>query len=561
MLLVPRCEFALELPEPLVAGALVHATLVVTVDQTLRRAERVRITFESVSSARLGAEGAREHAKGWEQSLEFPIAAEGLVAGTHRYRFELQVPAQLGPAFRTAQCSQEYEAKAELDVDWAVDPKRSFLVHVRAPPRNVKARPVHYRSGGNLSSDVVVQLAIDSDMLRVGDAVRGEIVVRARPGRQHDFVTLHLRNRFMIRMGAGATVFAPLETLRIPWSALVGGVPMPFVIPVPPGARHSVRDGLIDREIELVCGLDYREEEDGVLLTLLPAGSTIEGTEHARPLEPLRAQRSVDEQIGPIRMQLTEEPREGSLGALIALTYPDLALGTSFGELGLLGGFNSSPLLSAALGNRFFLRSKRGTVPDSQRAAFYDAALQLLASARELQLDDHGLRAHLSISQDSDFDAIVLQTRARARRIAGAVAAFPFALALRAEEDEWRTVSSTPGAFLLPHRPAIAGLVVALRTNLGEPRLFPYGIAADDGTLVVSLDLDADLAAFDARRQLGTTPTLATLRTQFELAWDRQRIVARTRSRDLRQAVDAAQQLAAWVIDARGEALVTSPYR
>lgn len=564
----PRCSFAIELAESvLTAGTTQKVWVVVTADQAIPRAERVTISAQSLAQATLGSGRSRVVAREqlWLSSFDFPLPPEGLGAGSHRFECTLSIPASLGPAFVGEECAREHELWARLEVDWAVDPTAKFPLPIAAAPQQAAARPVLHRSAADFARDFLVDLSLESDVLVWGQTVRGEVAVRAAPDKKLKKLLLRLVSRDTVHLGGGQEERRTFrQEVSVPMVDLANERRVRFSIPIDERCACTHRDGYLDNDLELSYQLDLSTlaatPEASVALTVLPPGSTLTG---ASTLQPLHERRAIDEAAGLVRVQIADAPREGRLGAMVTLDFPDVALGIKLRELGLLDGFTSSPLLPADLTHRFHLRT-HSELEQTHQLEFFTAALRELGVSNQIELTDVSLRYHLTLPNDAHFEIVHGQARERAKRMIEALLAFPFAERCRTREEAWRTVAAQPGALLLPHRPAIVGLSHALRTQHGEPRVFPFSLVTDADELVLLLDLEELGGSFSAREGLAVSPLLASLREHVTLFWMTPwRIGARAPQDRFgpKQAVAAVEVLAAWVMHARGEAVVSSPYR
>lgn len=565
MSLFPHCAFALELQDTvLVAGAAHDVCLVLTTNRELRRAERVRVEVWSVAQAGIGQGKGRVIVNEalWHDLFEIPLPAEGLAAGTHRFPLQLQIPADLGPVFTGEDCSRTHELQARLEVDWAVDPSAKFPLPIVSAPRTGQATPLVHRSPPDFARDFLVDLSLESNVLVRGQPLRGEVALRCATDKKCRRLVLRLGSRATVRIkGQEEIRRLPRQEVVIPMVDLEEERRVRFEIPTTEiDCTHL--DGVLDSEVELSYALDlsWSSPTAGFAITVLPPGSELTGSPQ---IAPLLAKRSVVEGEH-VRIQVADAPRNGAPGALVTMVFPDLALGTKLRELGLLDGFAQSPLLPEALANRHRLRSEAGTLDAIHRARLYDALLGDLESCNQLELDDESLRYHLTLADDSQFEKVHHEAVARGQRLTKAIAAFPFSPRLVAHEESWRMAAAASHALLLPHRPAIYGLSVSIRTSLGEPRVFPFTITADTGEIELRFHLEELDGMFAAREQLDRSPLLESVRDRAQLTWATPWQIsmrAKQPSFDVHQAVLAAEILATWVMHARGEAQVTSPYR
>lgn len=573
MSVLPHCTFELQLDEPvLVSGTRTRARLVLGANQPIPRAERLMVAAQSLATAMVGSGRNRTSLRRtlWNSSFEFPMPSGGLPAGKHVYVFDLDVPASLGAAFRGEDCAREHALWVRLDVDWAVDPTASFPLSIVAAPVSTAVRPLLHRSAPSFAEDFLVDLSLESDVLVWGQPLRGEVAVRTTQEKKCKHLRLQLASRDTVFLDGASDVRRKTRSeLRIAMSELSEGRRVRFTLPFDSRLSVTHQDGSLDSEVELIYALDlgWSLHDASIPIQVLPQGSKLEGAAQIQPLHERHLRRG---NTGVVRTQVTEAPRDGKLGAEVLLELPDLDLGIRFRELGLLDGFTTSPLLPPAMAHRYRLRTD-SPLEASLQTELFDALLGALDAEdatslqqNEVVLDDRTLRYHLTLQQDEQFALVERGAHERSKRALQVISSWPFSPRLAEQETVWRTVAAQAGALLLPHRPAIVGLSFSLRTQLGAPREFPYEIRTHREELELLVHVAELDGTFRARGELGTSPMLASLREEATLDWGSAwtlRVRAPWRRFDPRRAVAAVETLAAWVMHARGEAVIGSPYR
>jgi hypothetical protein len=603
MALFPKCTFqVLVSGGAVVPGEKLQGELVILAPEPVPRATSVELVFESVVWVGYGSGKSRRVVRRpvWLAPFQVPLHLDPLPAGEQRFPFAVDVPSWLPPGLRGNDCGVEHAIAVRLDVDWAVDPKLRLTPAVVLPPRTGRRASLTRRSPPSFHTSLVLEVTLASSVLGVDEPLRGHIALRSGHEARFDAIELSLLSVAVMVLGQGDLREGPATSLRIPADALRSGEAVPFHIPPSPHMLPTFTTRFIDHYPILRVRADVPWASDpsfDLPLTLLPAGSTLEGeTEptvvggerlrrlatamaEATGLRVGRAPLLVEGAAGGVTLRLVDAPREGALGVDLDVTFPDVELGIDFRQLGLLDGFRASPLLPATLRDRYLLRCS----PVDARAAVDDHAVrELLAlmlldldGASELRVSDHHLGVHFRLPDDGGERMVALAraSLAKAQQIQRAIAQLPFPAALLAARPAWEATASEQGGTLVPTGPTLHGLVLRARVVTGDERAVTLSIrtvwgAAGESTHV-ELDLRAAPVPKAAWRDVESAAPSELLRavravfasTHIVSQGDGATLERPEATADPRALLSAVGSFFDWVLEVRGERRVDAPYR
>jgi hypothetical protein len=146
----PVCKFAVAVEGgAFVTGRPNQAVVELSLPEAIPDATSLRVEFTS----RLRTISRDSNGETSSQGNPFPTAPiyiplpQGLTAGTHRFPFVIDIPAQVAPAVRLHGMDLVHTMQVELDVPWAVDPARACPLS-SCPRRFMeRARGDQYTSG------------------------------------------------------------------------------------------------------------------------------------------------------------------------------------------------------------------------------------------------------------------------------------------------------------------------------------------------------------------------------------------------------------------------------
>jgi hypothetical protein len=599
MALFPDAAFQVFFPaNGVVPGTRAEGTLAVEIPEDIPRADHIHLFWRTRAVAGYGS-GKNRHVYAndmFVSPLEVKLDRNHpLKAGSYSYPFAIDLPPWLPPSYVGADCRIEHVIEVRLDVDWAVDPKARVTPVVQMAPIEIVAEPVATRSPAGFHDRFVVDLKLDRQCFAEGEPVTGQIALRSGHDARFDAITVAVASMATIRMGRGERRRGHGSQVRIPAEYLRSGASVPFSVHYNPTlVRETFRNGFIDHDVYVVVEVDIPWASDPAFelpIQMLPAGSRIHlggqnavmvGTERlVRLAEGMAAATGfargrlptlVEGWVGPVGVVITDAPREGRLGIDIAFDFPDLGLGTNFRPLGMLEGFRQSPLLPVGLANHYLLRAEP-KVPVSQEAlaAFYGAVLSGFEATSEVRLTDHhlGVRQPLANDGADAMTALAQWTRARAEIIAQAMTRLPFAPQYAGAAPAWTATAAEQNAFLLPHLPALTGLLLVSRIAGGEQRAIRLELRTrPDGTIAAELDLRGTPLPRAAWAELekGTdVPGLRAVRAVFPRTdvhtVERVTLEGAAFAADPRALLSTVETFFWWLLEQRHESRADAPYR
>lgn len=603
MSLFPSCSFEVLLPrEGIVPGSPTEGVLVLRAPEPIPRAEHILLKLVSYAWAGYGS-GKNRSVVGrtmFQVPFKVDVTNAVLPAGEHRFPFTVTAPEWLPPAYRGSDCGIEHAFHARLDVDWAIDPTTKVVPAI-ARVRGVGTRtPRTARSPAGFHDSVVVEVTLASSVITPDEPLRGQIALRGGHGARFDAVELTLMGVDTIVMGRGDRRSRDDAFVSIPADALRRGDPVPFVLAPTRALSPSFVTSFLDHGVVLRVSLDVPWAFDPsfeVGLEVLPRGSTLYGEggpmavgsqrldglagamSAATGLRRGRAPVLVEGSEGPVSVRVTDAPRGAVLGVDVDFTFPDVELGTTFHALGVLEGFRQSPLLPPPLADRYLLRcdppDARPPIPPPALSAFFAAILGGVTAANAVRLSDHHLGIHFPIPND-EVERMVSFARwaqAHARAIADAVARLPFPETVTSAQAAWRATAAEETAALVPTGPSLHGLSLRARTLGGEERVLGVSLrtawVSARPTTRVEVDLSGAAVPAEACAELDSDapserlrPLRAVFPTTSALADGRGVTLASPEwFADPRVALRALEPLLDFVLEARGERRVISPYR
>lgn len=602
MSVFPDAKFHVLLPHGVLeAGTSVHGELVIEAPEPIPRANHINLTLRTTAWAGYG--GGKSRTVVTEELFFAPLHVDlpgHLAAGSHRFPFVFDVPAWLPETLVGNDCGIGHKIDVRLDVDWAIDPTVTVDPIVVLPPREGARTPLTTRSPAGFHENLVLEVSLDSTVLAHGEPLGGQIALRAGHDARFDAIQLLLTSVAFIPMGRSDRRRGNGLTINVPAASLRSGEPVPFRFPTNTSMPPSFQTGRLDHQWALVVTADIPWSFDPsfeIRVELLPRGSKVYGagpggvvgSDRLRHLAQAMAGASglregrlpvlCEGASGPVAIRVTDVVREGKLGVMIDLTFPDVELGTSFRRLNVLEGFSRSPLLPEALGDAYRLRADAGShrhpVDPAALGAFFASALGELGKPDEVRMTDRSLALHYPIPNDEveRMTAIAAFAKAKADEVASAIAALPFPAELGAHRAAWQTFAAAEGATLVPTGPAVHGVVARARILGGEERALRASIRTVWSKGAPSTRLEIDLAAAPlpkaARAEIEADAVVERVRAIRALfpeghVTNEGQIVTLERpgfTEDPRALTAALDAVLAWTLDARGERRADSPYR
>lgn len=584
------------------AGARLEGVLVVDAKEPIPRAERIDLVFRTSAWAGYGSGKSRRvyRRQVFLAPLRVELTEDTIPAGVHRYPFGVDAPPWLPPGLAGPDCGIVHEIDARIDVDWAIDPKQRLVPRVVMPEATGFRQTVTTRSPAGWHESIVLEVTLTSNVIAQDEPLEGQIALRAGHAARFDAVELSFGSTVTIPMGRGDLRRGAATMIRIPAEQLRSGEAVPFLFPptllVPP----TYRTGFIDHDTTLVVSVDIPWAIDpsfAVLVTTLPAGSVIHGETRDAPVGGERLRRIsgvmaaatglrqgrppalVEGSHGLVAFRVSDAPRDGRLGIDADVTFPDVDLGIELRPLGMLEGFRSSPLLPDALGHRYLLRASpedaRPAPDEDALRAFFAAVLGDLAGAEEIRLSDHHLGAHFPLPNDEDkrMVAVAQIVAAKAKVVGEAIARLPFPAPVAAARPTWEAVAAEQSAALVPSGPSLHGLVFRARVLTGEERSATAALRTVFTKSGPQTHVDVDLraaplpkAAWAELEAPAPGERLRAVRAVFPVAHMHAQggsvtLEQRGFASDPRPLLSAIETFFAWVLEARGERRVDSPYR
>lgn len=602
MAVFPDAKFQVLLPHGVLeAGKSVNGELVIDAPEPIPRANHINLTLRTTAWAGYGGGKSRTVVR--EELFFAPLHVDlpgHLAAGSHRFPFVLDVPAWLPETLAGNDCGIGHRIDVRLDVDWAIDPTVSVEPVVALPPREGIRVPVATRSPPGFHENLVLEINLASSVIAHDEALEGQIALRAGHDARFDAVQLLLTSVAFIPMGRHDRRRGGGFTINVPAASLRSGEPIPFRFSTNTALPPTFQTGRIDHEWALVVTADVPWAFDPsfeIRVEVLPRGSklygvapgAVVGSDRLRHLAAAMAGASglregklpvlCEGASGPVAIRVSDVVREGKLGVMIDLAFPDVEIGTTFRRLRMLEGFATSPFLPGPLQDGYRLRvdagSHRHPIAPEALEAFFQAVLGELGKPDEVRMTDRSLALHYPIPNDEveRMSAIAVFAKSKADQVAAAIAALPFPPELGAHRATWQTFAATEGATLVPSGPAIHGVVVRARILGGEERALRASVRTIWTKGAPSTRLEIDLAAAPlpkaARGEIEAEVVVERVRAIRALfpeghVTNEGQMVTLERpgfTEDPRAITAALDAVLAWTLDARGERRADSPYR
>ncbi|MBS2015812.1 MAG: hypothetical protein JST00_23190 [Deltaproteobacteria bacterium] len=605
MALFPKADFKVFVDEGrIVAGEKLSGMLVLEAKEDIPRADHVDLVFRSMAWAGYGSGKSRSVVR--RQMFLAPLRLDlpkgvPFPKGEHRFPFTLDIPAWLPPGLAGPDCGIVHEIEARLDVDWAIDPVTKLAPRVVRPPMEGFREPHGTRSPPGFHDTMVLEVTVASTTIAEDEPLHGEIALRSGREARFDAVVLSMRSSVMVPMGRGDRRLGAGTAIRIPSEMLRAGEPVAFTFPPNPHLPPSYTTGFLDHFVVLEVSADIPWAIDPsfeVGLRVLPRGSSIVGHAVTAPVGSARLRRHaaamaqatglsiaeppglVEGRVGPVSVRLEDAAQGGRLGLGASLVFPDLELGITFRELGVLEGFRDSPLLpeKSRIRDRHLLRcdptDARPPVPDEVLRSFFAAILAGLDGADDVRLADHHLGVHFPLPNDESPRMIEAAAfmQARAAEVARQIGLLPFPAPVAHARPAWEAMAAEQSAFLVPTGPSLHGLVLRARVLSGEERAITASIRTVWSKTGPALHVEVDLrssplpaAAWAALTSATPNELLRAVRTSFPvvepLAGGAGVTLERQWTPDPHELLSPIATFFDWVLDFRGERRVDSPYR
>jgi hypothetical protein len=605
MALFPSCSFQVLVPDGVfVPGTKVDGMLVVVAPEDIPRAESVDLVFRSVAWAGYGAGNSRTVARRvmYEAPLHVALTRAALPAGRHQFPFKLDLPPWLPPGYTGSDCGIHHEISMRLDVDWAVDPVTKLVPVIAMVPREGTRTPLITRSPAGFHESIVLEVTLASTVIAHDEPLMGQVALRSGHAARFDAIELLFAGSARITMTRGDRRRGAGHMIRIPADALRGGEAVPFQFPPSPHFPASFRSSFIDHAAALTVSADISWATDpsfDLMIDVLPVGSSIAGAtgsaivggERLRRIAGVMAQETglhdgrrpvlVEGNVaGPVSVRISDAPRSGRLGLDIDIEFPEVELGITFRPLGIIEhGVRTSPLLPDPLGDRYLLRvappDARPAIDDAALATFLRALLEDVAFADDVRLSDHHIGMHVPIPNDELPRMVDLAraAHAKAKTIAGAIAALPFPAPVAAARPAWQATAAEQNAFLVPTGPSLHGLTFRGRVLAGEERTITASLRTrwtkDGPTMHVDVDLrevPLPKAAWPELESATPSERLRAVRALFPSAHvmaqgNGATLDAPQWAADPRALLSGIETFFAWVLETRGERRADLPYR
>lgn len=621
-MLFPKCEFdVLTTDGSIIAGRENKLALQLNAPVAIPRANALYMKFEAAAWIGYGSGKNRSVARRslMSNSFQRKLPAGGLPAGISTYPFSLEIPPWMPDAYAGNDCGVRLSADVRLDVDWALDPQRTFAPRVVHAPTAAQKAPLFLRSDASFHTDFVLEVALDSAMVVSGDLLRGTVALRSGGNKNFDGIVLSVLSQATAVFSQMTQRTSPLVSFRIPAKALRGGEPVPFAIPIGPQYPVTIYNGVFDVSSLLQLELDIPWAFDPSLrvpITILPLGSDVHGEDRpvvlgsqrvaglaAHAAAALGVPAATPPQVfcartGIVTASLTDTAREGRIGTTVRFDYPDLNLGFESHEMGILDGFRNSDVLPAGLRERYFLetnKSHRDPKTTSSREAFVRAATAGLRQVDAFCISSHHLTWYVEYTgNEAEFvERLGRFLLVRAAEIHDAAMGLPVPSEATSHAEAWRRAAeglgltapptvagdTQPGAHYVPSVPAIIGLRTDVRVMGGELRSFSLDLSTE--WIGRSLSEARTVLSFrplgfvfgtgrDAQgsREGGidmSHPLLSRLREQFPEIIHAQAAELRVGhaglSPDPAGALALSDALVAWALESRSEQRADAPYR
>lgn len=519
-------------------------------------------------------------------SLSFHLDLNGLTRGSHRLPLVLDLPAWLPPTVTVGPCSITHCLIFNLDVDWALDVAATVPVTVVPAVWNgpVFQNPVVLRTQPGWHPEVALDVTVASTAVVEGDEVRGTIALRTGHGAPFPGVDIALSQRVDV-VFARRFDRAIASSTFVPASVLRPGGAVPFRLPMT-RALITNQNGVVNLRSTLDLIVPGTANPTSVPLKVFPAGSSRPtpvamsdlptGTARMDAIARVVADRSglrhgrwptlAYGREGMVDVVVGDASRGATIHAVEHHRFPHLRLGLESrprARFGMQASLAPTPLAPAWL-----VTASEQSLARPVLQAFVARLLSGPIPVHVELSDDH-LSAWHAMGRDGgdDWVAIAVHARARARAIHDAIAALPFGAAPL--EQGWRRAAGDEGAFLLPHLPAIAGVVRTARTLTGEERRGEFLLAADPAKRLVRVHAAFDHPVPDGAVHAITSGRsdagLAPLRAAFtSLRVDDAKHFTATVAEvpaDPRPLLELLGVFMDWHLFARGERTSVAPYR
>jgi hypothetical protein len=528
--------------------------------------------------------------------LELPVREHILRAGTHRLPFAIDLPPWMPSGYQGNDCGIVHRLETRLDVDWAIDPKETLEPPIVMSPREGVRMPVVERSPPGFHDSIVLEVSLASGVFAADEPLTGQIALRAGRDARFDAVVITLESVATVTMGRGDQRRRPVNEVRLPSDGLRAGEPIPFRFLPDYRVTPSFRNPFIDNSIWLTMRVAIpwsRDPEFFVPLIVLPAGSKLHGDASYTPVGSQRLRLAaaamaretglaegrtpilVEGTLGPVRLRVSDAPRDGKIGVEAEFVFPDVELGTAFRPRHALDGFRESSLLTGRLAERFFLRAKldEQTKRDvGTLASFFGVVLTGLEEADELRLSDQHLAAHFILADDdpSKMANLAAFLRHKAQQIAEAIERLPFPPNVAESLSTWRAAAVEQGAYLIPTGPSIHGLKFGAALLDGSVRSIGVAIRTAWTKAGPLTRMEIDLlgasvpdAACDEFEK-GTGELVEVIRKAFpavQVHGGSASLERRGFTADPRATFGAVESFMSWLLAARGERHARAPYR
>lgn len=578
----------------LTAGSVVRGRLVLVAPRPIPRARVIDAWYRSYAWLIEEGDSGRREAVLAERAYRFYLR-DGLPEGATERELTLEVPRGLPEAATGTEWGIAHELVVRLSVAWALDPRRTFVLPIRSPPNLVVRPPVLVRSPPGFDREVVLDVSLRAGAVVVGTSLEGRVAIRAGADSDWDAVVVVLSQVVKVT-GAGAPRRFGLAEVELPRARFPDDRTLSFRFVIDPDVAASAPKGHVNVSYTLRFAIARRWSQRvwmDLPLEILPRGTELRGEVDVPDLGDARQRRLVEYlaretglsrgegdvlvegREGPVEIEIRDAPEDGALGVEVALAFPSLGVTVRTRAPGLLGGLRGGRPVPRELEGKLHVTvdvppGRFGRDPFGERELF--SVLEGLGSATSIALTNRSLRFRLPATDAiDDLVAIVRLAKAKAQVVAGTIAAQPFPRRFEPHRAAWEATALERDAVLVPSGPHLRGVVVVVRTVMGEERRFVVNVTTlwkgELRSLVevtcpgLGIPARAYAALDGAAVPASLLPALAVLEKVHVGEPSALLGHAPGLVEDPRRLLSAAEALVAFWLETRGERRADAPYR
>jgi hypothetical protein len=569
------------------------------VPEPIARAERVNLQVRCGATARYS--NGKNSYVARRTLAEFPFSIEvpghTLAAGHHQLPFAFDAPPFLSGNFVGIQQSLDTSVEAQLVVDWALDPHIEATLPVVPYPQSYPRTPLVMRSPPGFHQSHVVEVSLDSSVVKVGEPLVGQLALRGSGTmdfrlvlslRQHTRLNLQRPNETRIEDGQASVSLLPAQ--------FASGQSVPFYLPtagLSPFAVNGLLDVGVVLEVTCITNALFGENTSFRMPVLIAASNaTLYGSGAAQsvgqsrlahiaeeiakvtPLRPSRALPALAEgQEGAVYLTLYDAPSSGvsALGAVF--TFPDLDLGLSTQQRRILDVIGGSSLTPKTFEHLTVAHERERTeLLDTTLAALVAQLFQGLEGATTLSLVDNQLRMTMRMPDDSPGPMVQFARAAyeHVSKVNRALQNLSFPKVLSSSEAAWRAAAANEGAALLPSRPSLSGIQRTVRVASGEQLSFEAhlqvsfrkGAYSTELTIHASESNTYDADRFEKQLESLMLTEVRVLFSEISVGAHGTFTLRREGAcEDPLACIAAVDAMVAWYLSVVGERRIDAPYR